>query len=982
MGPIDRAYVEIIPDLKRFSAQTKAGVAAAMTDVKRNAKDAGDALERDFEVAGRRASSSVNAIGRDARQVSEKIDRLKPNIHIETNSGEVVAELAAVDSAVKRVGNSGGTARSNLGLLATAVLSLGSAVVPVAAVAAGLGVGLVAAAGTAALAIKGVQTEMKAGTILGLKYKSGLDGLNTEFQTLQHIAAANLLGPFQLAIRQLTPQFPRLNRDVGALSTQLGTIASHVLPGLLSLFSQLTPLLLMFGNYVNRGAAAFQHWAQSGTGVTGFVTYIRTQLPLVLDTFRELAVTAAHLIVALAPMGTVVLSAIRGLSAAINSIPISVLRVLAPAVVAVVLAFAALKKAIALGEGITLVIAKLAEWRASVTGSAAAAQVAAAETVAGQRAIAASAAETAAVQVRSAAKMSESFAVIGADTKLTSASYVAMATTIEAESAAIAEAAALAAASIGRLGGAMAGEAGAAGEAAAANAAFAGSTRATGAGAGMSIGKLGAMATGIGLVVVGAWEGAKALDAFVSRNRVNIEKTGGSFKTMMTDMVNSSKAGWAEIEDSALRGQLASTGLAQKLAAAGLTVQEAMTALKGGTITTAHFVDKWRELGDPSDDTVGKFTAVGIQFNGAATAADRASTSIGGLSASQTRLAGASDRARAAAAAQKAAMAASTQTMREAGDAAGLLQQAFDLLNGETLDVSDAEVSFRGSVLGAVDSLKQNGKSLALSTKAGVANTTAINAAIRAAQAHSDAISKSTGSTAKGTAAYVADLKILRQRIKDVGGNTSAIDAMIRSMGRVPKVVKTVAEVAIEKAKAAVAEIQRRIDGFTHAHHRASVDVRTLGVGAAQQVLDNLVRDRIAYIQVQVGKSLPGRVNPGFAGGGWIGGRGTATSDSNLVRASPGEFLVNAQQSKKHGALVQSINDGTFDRDPTRFVNRDAVPGQARAAAATQTTVQVRIDRADLAAAFNGMLIRFDGDGLARLVTSRQDVTAIRGPRR
>jgi tape measure domain-containing protein len=49
-----------------------------------------------------------------------------------------------------------------------------------------------------------------------------------------------------------------------------------------------------------------------------------------------------------------------------------------------------------------------------------------------------------------------------------------------------------------------------------------------------------------------------------------------------------------------------------------------------------------------------------------------------------------------------------------------------------------------------------------------------------------------------------------------------------------------------------------------------------------------------------------------FATGGMVGGKGTGTSDSNIIRASRGEFIINAKQTAKYGELLTSINADTF----------------------------------------------------------------------
>jgi phage-related protein len=49
---------------------------------------------------------------------------------------------------------------------------------------------------------------------------------------------------------------------------------------------------------------------------------------------------------------------------------------------------------------------------------------------------------------------------------------------------------------------------------------------------------------------------------------------------------------------------------------------------------------------------------------------------------------------------------------------------------------------------------------------------------------------------------------------------------------------------------------------------------------------------------------------PKYATGGMISGPGTGTSDSVLLAASNGEFIVNAAQTAKHRGLLESINSG------------------------------------------------------------------------
>lgn len=46
-----------------------------------------------------------------------------------------------------------------------------------------------------------------------------------------------------------------------------------------------------------------------------------------------------------------------------------------------------------------------------------------------------------------------------------------------------------------------------------------------------------------------------------------------------------------------------------------------------------------------------------------------------------------------------------------------------------------------------------------------------------------------------------------------------------------------------------------------------------------------------------------------MASGGWVRGIGSGTSDSNIILASHGEFMVKAKQAAKHGGLLEAINN-------------------------------------------------------------------------
>ncbi|MFK3922159.1 phage tail length tape measure family protein [Pseudomonas fulva] len=87
-------------------------------------------------------------------------------------------------------------------------------------------------------------------------------------------------------------------------------------------------------------------------------------------------------------------------------------------------------------------------------------------------------------------------------------------------------------------------------------------------------------------------------------------------------------------------------------------------------------------------------------------------------------------------------------------------------------------------------------------------------------------------------------------------------------------------------------------------------------------------------------------VVPGFATGGFVSGAGTGTSDSIMARLSDGEFVVNAQATKRNRALLEAINSNervSVGGQSIASVPAPASKSQAVATAAPQPKVTVNL---------------------------------------
>lgn len=110
--------------------------------------------------------------------------------------------------------------------------------------------------------------------------------------------------------------------------------------------------------------------------------------------------------------------------------------------------------------------------------------------------------------------------------------------------------------------------------------------------------------------------------------------------------------------------------------------------------------------------------------------------------------------------------------------------------------------------------------------------------------------------------------------------------------------------------------LQRAVDGTIEAAHpKKDIVVTVTDNGSADYVkgeIADIPTSKTVTITTirQVLGSDAGQYVLRRAGGGDVVGPGTGTSDSVLIAASNGEFVVNAKQTAKHRALLHAINSG------------------------------------------------------------------------
>jgi hypothetical protein len=263
-----------------------------------------------------------------------------------------VAKATGFDEADRKIQHLSGTAKKSTSGLLVAAAALAPAMIPIAAAATAAGASFVALGATGLLAFQGIKKEMAAGTPIGKQYAASIGTLKADLTSLERTAAGGVLTGFQKSVLAIQPLMPTLNADTAQLSSKLGDIVSHVMPGLVALFTTAQPLLLGFADDLDKGAAGFEHWAQSSDGAKKFVAYAQAELPKVEEFIGSLATTVGHLAQGFAPFGGFILSDLTAFSKVINAIPVPVLKVAAPAVLSLVVAMKAMAVASATASGI------------------------------------------------------------------------------------------------------------------------------------------------------------------------------------------------------------------------------------------------------------------------------------------------------------------------------------------------------------------------------------------------------------------------------------------------------------------------------------------------------------------------------------------------------------------------------------------------------------------------------------------------------
>ncbi|MEU3252870.1 phage tail tape measure protein [Streptomyces sp. NPDC006997] len=300
------------------------------------------------------------------------------------------------------------------------------------------------------------------------------------------------------------------------------------------------------------------------------------------------------------------------------------------------------------------------------------------------------------------------------------------------------------------------------------------------------------------------------------------------------------------------------------------------------------------------------------------------------------------------------------------------LSDALNTLNGVSIGAAEREISFRQSLADLTETVKDNGRSLDVTTEKGRKVKSAFLDAAQAAMDHAEAVAEQKNSQKTGQKVLEKDISLLRKQMDQAGFSKDAINDLTKAYLNLPGSATTKvdaetkdairdleavkAKVASTKGKtitmaAPTAEARKQLEalGFKIKNtkgKKVEITVPTggqkAGVDALRRAIEALRSKTVTLTTRHVvtgtgeathgSKLAPGHYATGgrvrgyasggspvqFAPSGLLSGPGTGTSDSitavlasgAVARVSNTEFVVNAAATKRYLPLLTALNSG------------------------------------------------------------------------
>lgn len=254
-----------------------------------------------------------------------------------------------------------------------------------------------------------------------------------------------------------------------------------------------------------------------------------------------------------------------------------------------------------------------------------------------------------------------------------------------------------------------------------------------------------------------------------------------------------------------------------------------------------------------------------------------------------------------------------TAQMYLQNDAAGLLRQTLDLLNGKTLGAEQAQNQFDSQIANMADHTNAAGKEidrantlLEGNTAAAVKNRGELIALTQAAENSAQAF-RDNGGSAEDTKAKLEAMK--QQIIENAIAHGEDADQVQAYLDKIFKIPESIPPTKLEVDTAAA---ERQLDLFI-----ANVNTRVATIQVRSTMPD---LNGSASGNGRMGTGAMGTTARGMAGGGSVYGPGTAGSDTaGVYRLAHGEEVVSNVfgQADRNRAKLKQINAGVVPSTPS-----------------------------------------------------------------
>jgi hypothetical protein len=154
-----------------------------------------------------------------------------------------------------------------------------------------------------------------------------------------------------------------------------------------------------------------------------------------------------------------------------------------------------------------------------------------------------------------------------------------------------------------------------------------------------------------------------------------------------------------------------------------------------------------------------------------------------------------------------------TEELSDQRSEAEKLTDALKMLNGVNIDAAEKNIGFHQSLADLTEAVKDNGRSLDITSEKGRKVKSAFLDAAKAAMEHAQAVSEQKGSQQAGQAVLEKDISLLRSQMRAAGFAKDTIDKLVGAYLKLPPSVATDVKANTGSAVKDLAAVQKAIRG-------------------------------------------------------------------------------------------------------------------------------------------------------------------------